>query len=326
MSRLKLLFRGLLSCALIFFIARKVNWSDLGSILARLTWEWAALGSLLTGVLILILASRWRIFLQQQKIDIPFGTVVALTWAGQFFNSLLPGSTGGDVFKIYQICRRVPERKAAAASTVLIDRASALLALLVLASFAFFFEPAPLQAIIGKKFSHLNMGWLIGLCVLGLAAIWRFWRTARSLPWIKKIEQAFREVAKGLAFNSRIALATVLAFVIHLLNFLIVYFFARSLDISIGYGQVLLIMPVVLLVVMLPVTINGHGLRELLLIAYFSQMGIRIGDRTDIGYQDVAVALSVLMVANDLLWSLPGGLSYLTRLRGAPRSSLVPVT
>ncbi len=323
MSRLKLFLRCLLSVALIFFIAWKVNWSDLGAILMRISWGWAVFGSILTGVLILTLATRWKIFLEQQKIDIPFGTVVALTWAGQFFNSLLPGSTGGDVFKIYQVCRRTPERKAAAASTVLIDRASALLALLILASIAFFLEPAPLQALAGDKFSRLNIGWLIGFCVLALAAVWRFWRTACSMPWVGKLARTFREVGEGLTFNLRVAFATVLAFVIHLLNFLIVYFFARALDIDIGYGQVLLIMPVVLLMVLLPVTINGHGLRELLLIAYFSEMGIHIGNRTDIGYQDVAVALSVLMVANDLLWSLPGGLGYLTRLRRAPESKLV---
>lgn len=33
-------------------------------------------------------------------------------------------------------------------------------------------------------------------------------------------------------------------------------------------------MPVVLFLVLLPITINGHGLREVLLIGYFTQMGI----------------------------------------------------
>src|SRR3712207_9577460 len=66
--------------------------------------------------------SRWEIFLQQQKLALPFGTTLALTWAGQFFNSCLPGSTGGDLVKIFQLCRFWPQRKAAAASTVVADR------------------------------------------------------------------------------------------------------------------------------------------------------------------------------------------------------------
>src|SRR3954447_26723512 len=129
MARLKLWLRWLVSIGLIVVIARKVNWRELGSILQHIDWRWALAGSLLTGVLIAGLALRWKIFLEQQQIEVPFLRVLSLTWAGQFFNSLLPGSTGGDFFKIYQMCRLHPERKAAAASTVLLDRFSALVAL-----------------------------------------------------------------------------------------------------------------------------------------------------------------------------------------------------
>src|SRR5437763_15654797 len=102
MRHLKLPLRCLVSVALIWFIARKVNWHDLSSILNRIDWRWALLGSLLTFGTIAGLAYRWRIFLTLQSIPVAFGRIVALTWAGQCFNSLLPGSTGGDVFKTVQ--------------------------------------------------------------------------------------------------------------------------------------------------------------------------------------------------------------------------------
>ncbi|HEX8280303.1 MAG TPA: lysylphosphatidylglycerol synthase transmembrane domain-containing protein, partial [Chthoniobacterales bacterium] len=125
MNRIRFIARCVFSLALIVFIARKLNWAQLGSVLARIDWRWAAAGSILTGLLIGALAARWRIFLREQKIELTFGTVLSLTWAGQFFNSVLPGSTGGDVFKIYQLCRLAPDRKAAAAATVVVDRFSA---------------------------------------------------------------------------------------------------------------------------------------------------------------------------------------------------------
>ena len=54
-----------------------------------------------------------------------------------------------------------------------------------------------------------------------------------------------------------------LAFAIHLVNFLVTYLLARALGISITPpSKSLLMMPVVLFLVMLPVTINGHGLRK----------------------------------------------------------------
>ncbi|MGI9089289.1 MAG: lysylphosphatidylglycerol synthase domain-containing protein [Chthoniobacterales bacterium] len=83
-------------------------------------------------------STTYRAFLQ---------AVFTLTWADQFFNSILPGSSGGDVLKIYQVCRLAPDRKAAAASTVFVDRLSAVLALATLAAGALLIDPRPLALI-----------------------------------------------------------------------------------------------------------------------------------------------------------------------------------
>jgi len=325
MTRLKFLLRCLLSAALIIFIARKVNWTELGTVLSRLDWRWALLGSLLSGALIAGLAFRWRIFIGQQRIELPFGKVLSLTWAGQFFNSVLPGSTGGDVFKIYQLCRLAPDRKAAAAATVLVDRFSALVALLGLSGIAFLIQPLPLRVLTGRDLALPGIWWLLLALVLALGAGWILFRLLRATQLFGRITRTLAAVLESASLNPGVVLALFLSFAIHVINFLTVYMFARSLGLGITFGQVLLMMPVVLLLVMLPITINGHGLRELLLISYFSQMGVRIDQRADLGFGEAAVALSVLMVANDLLWSLPGGIQYLTQFRlpraPAPASS-----
>src|SRR5256885_1648067 len=129
MSKIKFALRSLLSIALLVFVASRLDWRDLGTVLVRIDWSWALLALILTGTLIVALALRWQVFLRQQRIELPFRETFSLTWAGQFFNSVLPGSTGGDVFKIYQVCRRASDRKAGAVTSVLIDRFSALLAI-----------------------------------------------------------------------------------------------------------------------------------------------------------------------------------------------------
>jgi len=67
---------------------------------------------------------------------------------------------------------------------------------------------------------------------------------------------------------------------------------------------------------MLPVTVNGHGLRELVLIYYFRALHIVPASGTGTGAAEAVVSLSILMVANELLWSLPGGIVYMARFRG----------
>lgn len=289
-----------------------MDWSGLSAILRQLDLRWALAGSLSTLGLIAGLALRWRIFLRQQQIDLPYASIFRLTWAGQFFNSILPGSTGGDVVKIFQICRLAPDRKAAAVSTVFVDRLSALAALLVLAGVAVLLDPKPLDLFI-RAVLPLN-AWVTAVLMAAIAMLAGVlvYRLLRDTEWHGRIARTLAAAAKNLTLNWNLALAVALAFAIHLLSFMGVYLFARALRIPITYGQVLLMMPVIVFLLLIPVTINGHGLREILLIGYFTYLGVSVS-AAEVRVEETAVALSIVAVANDLLWSLPGGLWYLAR-------------
>jgi hypothetical protein len=101
----------------------------------------------------------------------------------------------------------------------------------------------------------------------------------------------------------------------HLLTVFTAYFFAKALGIGLTPVQTLVIIPLTAVFVMLPITINGHGLREVLLIAYFSQFGVTTTGSAAVTVREAAVAFSLLMVTNDLLWALPGGILYFIKLR-----------
>jgi uncharacterized protein (TIRG00374 family) len=292
-----------------------VDWKALVAVLSHLDARWAALGWALSLLLIAGLALRWQLFLRQQAIQLPFITVFSLTWAGQFFNSILPGATGGDVVKIYQLCRLVPDRKAAAAATVFVDRLSALLALLVLAGIALVIDPVPLRILSAQSFSTRTLEWLLGLLLIGVLAASILFRTIRSTLWGGRLIRTLGAAKNHLSLNPKVLAAASLAFALHLLNFLIAYLFAKALGLAVTYLQIAVVVAVVMLLIMLPVTINGHGLRELLLIAYFTQLGIGIGGFSGSGVREIAVAFSLLLVANDLLWSIPGGIWYMARFK-----------
>lgn len=294
---------------------RKLDWSALANVLSHVQWRWVALGWASTSLLVIGLAVRWRIFLRAQRIELPFATILSLTWAGQFFNSVLPGSTGGDVVKIYQLCRLAPDRKAAAAATVVVDRLVALSALFVLAGIAFIIEPAPLQ-LCWRSFSVASkLPWLILALILSLAAGCLIIFRLRSTLWGGRLIRTVVAAKGNLSLDRNLIAAFGLAFAMHFVNITFAYFFARALGTSLTFPQVLVILPVVAFLVMLPVTINGYGLREWLLIGYFTQLGVVIPDHPGSGVKEIAVALSLLLVANDLLWSIPGGIWYFMRFK-----------
>lgn len=284
--------------------------------LGRLNPAWAIPASCLAPVGFVALAFRWRIFLRQQGIDLPFGTVFSLTWAGQFFNTVLPGSTGGDVVKIYQLCRLHPDRKAAAAAAVVVDRFSALVALLVLVSLALAIDPVPLQAIGAIRISMQTfILWIAAVAFVIVLSAWILFLFLRSTHWLGRLQRTLAALKNNLVFNRNLFLAMLMSFGIHCFSFFVTFLFARSLNINITYFQIILIFPVVLLLVMLPVTVNGHGLREVLLIFYFSHLHIALAGNASIGTRETVVALSVVGVTNDMLWNLPGGLWYLLRFK-----------
>jgi uncharacterized protein (TIRG00374 family) len=318
---LKFWVRCAVSAALIGVVIQKVNWRRLAALIAACDSHWIVAGSILTPILIAGLALRWRIFLAEQRIGAPFRRLFPLTWAGQFFNAVLPGSTGGDVVKIYQLCRLYPEHKAAAAASVVADRLSALIALLAMCAGAFVLDPIPLRAVLSARVATATLLlWSLGAAALGTGAAWLFFRALRLTRIGSRVERTLRALRQNLRFNSGSLSALALAFALHCLNFFITYSFCRALHLTITYPQILLLMPVLLFVVLLPITINGHGLRELLLIAYFKHFGVTIVGEGHTGVQELAVAASLIGVTNELLWSAPGGLCYLLSRRRRPDS------
>ena len=285
--------------------------------LARADLRWALSACALSIAVIAGLALRWWVFLRRQGMAVPYRTVFELTWAGQFFNSILPGSTGGDFVKVYQVCRLLPERKADGAATVIVDRLSAVVALLLLAAIALAVEPGPLRVLGDARLPILSII-LVALVVATIA--WLILRAVQPAALLSRVNRVFSACREALSLDAVLLGAFLLAIAIHLLNFFIVYGFARALGIGISYPQTLMMMPVVLFLLMVPITINGHGLREVLLIAYFTYLHVTFSGAASAGTQEIVVALSVLVVGNDLVWSVPGGILYFARFRN-PRSA-----
>ena len=79
------------------------------------------------------------------------------------------------------------------------------------------------------------------------------------------------------------------------------YCLGRALAIDVPLGTYFLLIPVVLLVMLLPITVNGLGTSQVAFQYLFGQAGVPAPQ---------AVALSILFVALGVVGNLPGGLLY----------------
>ncbi|MDP6544470.1 MAG: lysylphosphatidylglycerol synthase transmembrane domain-containing protein [Phycisphaerae bacterium] len=93
----------------------------------------AAMIASLSGVL--VTALRWWMLLRIQRIRIPLWEAVRLTFLGQFYSLVVPGTVGGDVVKAYYVTKHT-DAKAGAVLSVFIDRVLGLAALTLVAAVA----------------------------------------------------------------------------------------------------------------------------------------------------------------------------------------------
>src|SRR5690606_18844377 len=94
-------------------------------------WSFLAAAILLLPLSYLLTSYRWHVLLAAQGINIGMARTFVINMVGAFYNSFMPGSTGGDLAKAYYASKYTKDRTRAVL-TVLVDRIIGLLALLVL--------------------------------------------------------------------------------------------------------------------------------------------------------------------------------------------------
>jgi len=88
------------------------------------------------------------------------------------------------------------------------------------------------------------------------------------------------------------------------------YCIARGIGLPVGYLELLVIITVAICVTSLPISIGGHGVREGIFVLMFAAFGA-IALESE-GGRENAILFSVLFFAVPLVWSLVGGVLYLT--------------
>jgi hypothetical protein len=81
---------------------------------------------------------------------------------------------------------------------------------------------------------------------------------------------------------------------------------AHSMRIPVGFAELAVIVPITFIVQMVPVSMNGFGVREATFGFYFSRLGLPL---------ESALLVSFMGAALIMLFSLTGAVAYLTRRR-----------
>lgn len=308
----------LITVVLLGYLAWNIDWRELLSEFRQVN-PWAFLfAAFLYCFSVLFVTLRWQILLRVQKILLDLWLTTRLTFIGLFFNTFLLGTAGGDLSKIYYANQAVPGNKAILFLSVVSDR---LIGLLVLLAFTLLMIPFQVGALLGHEDTQLIIISLVVIFVIGLAglfvlSIFPFEKLPPRLKtlWLRvPFHDVFIKLLDGLKAHGRSKNLTISAFLLTALSFIVIYFsgtvLAAGTGLEMSFFQTSLIISIVFLVISLPISIGGHGVREGLMVILFTAFSITGRDGMEAS-RESAIAFSVLLFGLQLFPALIGGLVF----------------
>lgn len=281
------------SAVLLACIAWKTDWDKLGVAFAELrVGLWLAAVGMLIACQIAS-ARRWQILARELRFERSVPQMFAYYLIGMYFSLTLPTSVGGDVMRTWYLDGG-SGRKLAAFAAVLLDRLNGLLVLIAMACIAVPLAPSGLPT------------W-IALSVWGIAAAAAAGLIA--LPILQRLEllpAGFRQQMHAMlqAMRAPRALfeATAWSVFVQVGNVLLVWLIGLALHADVPVAYYFVFVPMVSLLTLLPVSVNGMGVREGGVALFLTPLGIAPA---------IATALAFLWFLTFVAVGLVGGLIYL---------------
>lgn len=276
---------------------------------------WLGLASAILGVNLAVGALRFRGLLRGAGLKIDLGTLFRAYVVASFFNLVLPGGMLGDVYRFWDARRDTGEGSRVLAIVVL-ERVLSLAALGTIA-----LGVAPVIPSLAEDRQLLSWLVLAGGSFLALAVGVLLPGVNRALQVLARRLAALSERLSSSAVRGLDAVASLAAkpaalasaFGWSLVNqglpVLALAVLAIPLEAWVPWYWFAVIVPFVTLVSLLPISIGGTGVREVLYVSLFGAVGMRA---------DAALALSLSVLAAALVWGAIGLLIFAAGGRDDP--------
>lgn len=300
--------KGFWSFVLRFGLSGGILWFIFSKIDMRTTVEvlkTAEIGQIVIAFVIFLflhflLLWRWSIFMKAMNLHFKLFTAVRYFFIGLFCNLFLPTSIGGDIVKAAGLARETHNKTAVVAS-VLLDRLSGFVAIVIVAMSAFVFGFGIIRNIyLGIPVAVLAIGCGTIAVILFNEKVYAFaCRIFNKLPRFKKaLMDMHKDVLLLREHPGKGWQAVAISCVTQGIFALTYYFCARAMhqDIPVVYFWVFV--PLICVICSLP-SIGGLGVREAGTAYLFSKIGVEPG---------IAVSMSLLNFLFMVLTGSIGGI------------------
>lgn len=250
----------------------------------------------------LIFSLRWKFLLRAQKINITPGRSYLYILVSFFFNNFLPSGLGMDMIRSAYAGGRENFEKAL--GTSIMERILGMIGMMLIGVFAVFSGKAEFA-----KISILYIG-----MILLIIMIYYFFISLK-IEWLKEkllsikffsLGDSLRKFYRAFKIykNKRktIIIGISYSVLVQVFIILINYFIAKGLSLPIPIFALIAYIPIITVISLIPLTINGLGLREAAYVHFFCLLNITEGQ---------AMSLSLVFFISSVIASCAGGIVFL---------------
>ena len=230
-------------------------------------------------------ALRWFILLHAPPVQIPFRQTFKISLTGAFVSNFLPSTVGGDAIRFASLFRYTDNRAICLASVAL-DRfvnVAAFVTILPLSMLTFIVNGSLLTenslpgAISASAFFTERIGFIQKY-------------SARVYRWLIKTRDAFSIWLKRPFI---LAAAFLVSWFSIFVVMVAIWLIARGLGISVALYQVMGATAITYFITMLPISVNGLGVREVAITTLYLKLGANIEQATALAVITRLIALTV---------------------------------
>jgi glycosyltransferase 2 family protein len=257
----------------------------------------------------MLMAYRWIVLLCPIDMAVrpPLISVLRIFFVSTFAGTFLPASIGGDIIRAYGLAQ-LQVAPGQAVASVLMDRLIGVVSILIVGAGGLLLartgDLASAQAITLSLVAGAVLSLVAASVIFSERAAVLAQAVAVRLPisGVRRLGAELTRATRAYGRHHR-ELANVLAgsIGVQMLRIVQAWCLGRALGIDASLALYFGLIPLILLVMLLPVSINGIGTSQVAFVWFFGRAGVPEAE---------AFALSVLFVALGVVGNLPGGLLY----------------
>jgi hypothetical protein len=242
-------------------------------------------------------AWRWQRVLGALDVHSRLSTLFSHYLAGQFVGNFLPSTIGGDVLRVTRLSATAPGT--ASFASVILERLTGWIVLPVLTLAGLALHPSLLGLGMASRLAlALSLGTLLLLAALLVVAgsprlAGRF---AGHEGWTRFIGAVHLGVQRLRRHPGAAAGVLGVATIYQLSTVAAVYLATRALGLHLPVAAVLAFAPVVAIAQVLPVSLNGLGVREGAFVVFLGPLGVAAGQAIAVGLLVYAMTLAVSLL------------------------------